>query len=52
MKIAVSVIVVIFISKIILDLVGDGPSGDKKTSSKAGHDKYIRVRDEKPSKRG
>ena len=42
MKIVVSMIVIIFISKIILDLVSDSSNGGL---TRIGHDKYIRIRD-------
>ena len=43
-KIVVSMIVIIFISKIILDLVSDSSNGGL---ARVGHDKYIRITGDK-----
>ena len=43
-KVVVSMIVIIFISKIILDLVSDSSN---EGLARVGHDKYIRIRGDK-----
>ena len=45
MKVLVSIIVIIFISKIMLDIFIDSPSQNHHGRMAAVHDRYVRVRD-------